>query len=293
MKIKDFSNTPLTNKSDEELFDLAQNFTTQFVILRDQLKEFSMTYHFELDEKENTILNQVFSRLREKRDEQLHSISSEIPNIIKQLVSTMSNTNMNEVLEKINKINLLNEQGKFHELLEIINSINIPRSSSVANSFQNRSRGTEKSSELTKRIQYLEGPWLFKKQVDKSVLKQGLVIRRNKQDDFFNAMGHRMEPRTSECLFFMVGDDKYKVDISYSLKRSGSTQLSVYYGEDLQRRFQKEFPKSYRSIMAKRENMEIKHGVFAKVDKGKEEYIEIYKTDNPKIFRVKCIPLSD
>lgn len=143
------------------------------------------------------------------------------------------------------------------------------------------------------KIQYIDGPWLFKKQVDKSVLKQGLVIRSDKQDDFFNAMGHRMEPRTSENLFFMVGDDKYEVKILYSQKSSGSKQLSVYYGEDLQRRFQKEFPKSYRSIMAKRENMEIKHGVFAKVDKGKEEYIEIYKTANPKIFRVKCIPLSD
>ena len=55
MKMLDFSKLDLTNKSDDELFDLAQNFTTQFVTLRDRLKEFSMTYHFELDEKENTI----------------------------------------------------------------------------------------------------------------------------------------------------------------------------------------------------------------------------------------------
>lgn len=293
MKMLDFSKLDLTNKSDDELFDLAQNFTTQFVTLRDRLKEFSMTYHFELDEKENTILNQVYSCLREKREEQLSCISSEIPSIIKRLVSNMDNTNMDEVLTRINKIKLLNEQGKFVELLDVINSLNIPRFSASTSTCHNLTFGTEESRELTKRIQYIDGPWLFKKQVDKSVLKQGLVIRSDKQDDFFNAMGHRMEPRTSEYLFFMVGDDKYEVKILYSLKSSGSTQLSVYYGEDLQRRFQKEFPKSYRSIMAKRENMEIKHGVFAKVDKGKEEYIEIYKTDNPKIFRVKCIPLSD
>lgn len=126
MKKQNYSNTSLSNKNDEELVDIAQVYTDQFVTLRNQLKELSQEFQFEIDDTENQILNKVFASLKKQREKELNDITSQIPDIIKHLTSTMDNTNMNEIIQKINQINTFNEQGKIHELFDILKELKIP-----------------------------------------------------------------------------------------------------------------------------------------------------------------------
>jgi len=137
--------------------------------------------------------------------------------------------------------------------------------------------------------QNLDCDLVFRKLVDKSVLMQGFVIAKKNTPAFFSAMGKQMATGTNDYVCFNAGNQKFEVKMIYSKNQNGSKQLTAYYYDDLKKFFQRQFPESYRAIMEKRQSMVIKHGVSAKVDEGKEEYIELYKTNEPKTFRIVCV----
>ncbi|HOL22779.1 MAG TPA: HNH endonuclease, partial [bacterium] len=142
--------------------------------------------------------------------------------------------------------------------------------------------------------------YVYKKEIDWSVLHQGVSIPVTIQIVFQNTI-KKFLPRGQSTNIYLVLEDKtykarlvnQKFDERKYPGRNDILQIRYNPQSEIAEKLRSIFTASYRYILEQRNSLPENQRKFIKVPEEQKEYLAIYTTDYPDTYLLECITLED
>ena len=142
--------------------------------------------------------------------------------------------------------------------------------------------------------------YVYKKEVDWSVLHQGVSIPVTIQIVFHNTIKKFLPRGQSTDIFLVLEGKTYKArlvnqkfDERKYPNRKDILQIRYHPQSEIAERLRSIFAVSYRYILEQRNSLPENQRKFIKVPDEQKEYLAIYTTDYPDTYLLECITLED
>lgn len=142
--------------------------------------------------------------------------------------------------------------------------------------------------------------YVYKKEVDWSLLHQGVTIPVTIQVVFGNTVSGFLPRGKSKEIYLVLEGKTYKAELrnqkfdeSKYPKRKDIVQIRYNSQSEIAEKLRSIFAASYRYILQQRSNTSENHRIFAKVPEGQKEYLAIYTTEYPDTYLLECITQED
>lgn len=146
----------------------------------------------------------------------------------------------------------------------------------------------------------LRNSYVYKKEVDWSLLNQGLSIPLDIQVVFQNNIKEFIQRGESKEIFLYLEGVSYKVKLVNQkfdeVKFQGHKDiLQIRYSPNspIVDKFRSIFSRTWIKLSEKRNQHQIKQRVYKKISEGEREYLALYTTEYEDTFLVECITFSD
>ena len=142
--------------------------------------------------------------------------------------------------------------------------------------------------------------YVYKKEVDWSVLQQGVSIPVTIQVVFQNTINKFLPRGQSKDIYLVLEGKTYKArlvnqkfDERKYPNRKDILQIRYHPQSEIAERLRSIFAASYRYILEKRNSLPENQRKFIKVPEEQKEYLAIYTTDYPDTYLLECITQED
>lgn len=146
----------------------------------------------------------------------------------------------------------------------------------------------------------LSNSYVYKKEVDWSLLNQGLSIPLDIQVIFQNNIKKFIQRGESKDIFLFLEGVSYKVKLVNQkfdeVKFQGHKDiLQIRYSPNspLVEKLRSIFSHTWLNLAEKRKHQQIKQKVYSKISEGEREYLALYTTEYEDTFLAECITFSD
>lgn len=137
--------------------------------------------------------------------------------------------------------------------------------------------------------------YVYKKEVDWSLLHEGLTLPIANQVVFAQNMGRFLKRGESKSITFILNGRNYKakvVNVNYDFKfnrKNDTFQIRYSRNGDLAKAFQNIFSSSYNYIKTKRENRSNSDRSYIRLPEESKEYLAMYTTEYEDTFIIEPI----
>ena len=142
--------------------------------------------------------------------------------------------------------------------------------------------------------------YVYKKEVDWSVLQQGVSIPVTIQVVFQNTISKFLSRGQSKDIYLVLEGLTYKarivnqkIDETKYPNRKDILQIRYHPQSEIAERLRSIFAESYRYIVEKRNNLSENQRKYIEVPEEIKEYLVIYTTDYPDTYLLECITHED
>lgn len=138
--------------------------------------------------------------------------------------------------------------------------------------------------------------YVYKKEVDWSLLQQGLNIPVTIQVVFQNTIRSFLPRGQSKDIYLVLEGKTYKAELvnqkfderKYPLRKD-ILQIRYNTQSDIAVKLRSIFSTSYQYILEERNNQASKKRIFSKLPEDRKEYLAIYTTEYPDTYLLECI----
>jgi 5-methylcytosine-specific restriction protein A len=145
-----------------------------------------------------------------------------------------------------------------------------------------------------------DNSYVYKKEVDWSLLHQGLTIPVTIQVVFHNAIKTFLARGQSKDIYLVLEGKTYKAELKNQKfderkypTRTNIMQIRYNPQSEIAEKLRTIFTSSYSYILEQRNLLSANRRIFTKIPEGQKEYLAIYTTEYPDTFLLECITQDD